>query len=388
MKILVERDPFSDAIGAAIRASGTRNTIPILNNVLLRPNGAEIGIASTNLDNHFEASVAAEIIGPSADGAVTVLASALHDIITRMPKGAQISLEWGDGTNQNRITVKHGRSRYSVLTLPAAEFPELKVPEEPASFVIPAKELVAALSAVRFAISKDQSRYYLNGVFLHPSDDVHAALGSSREPRLVFCACDGSNLARFSIAMPDGAQKSPAVILPEVAIPEIIRLASDVEEDIAIAISRALASFSVAGKSYTTKLIDGTFPDYMRVIPSENQRRMVIDSDELSTALSRLRAIGDGMRMWADIDGGLLKLTLANHEVGDAEEEIPIDQWEGDPLKLGLRASALLSMLESAQSDQCLFRFGHVGAPAIMQPWRANVADVTRTYLTMPVERK
>lgn len=375
MKVIVERDGFAEAITAAIRAAGKANTIPILNNVLLTPNGSTLGIAGTSLDQQLETSVPAEISG--APGAMTVLGSALSDIVNRMPAGAQLTIEWEESAKG--ATIKSGRSRYKLLTLPPTDFPELMKPKEPVTFSMLGKELAAGLSAVRFAMNKGNDRWYLKGTYVHAGMD-------GRELRLFFAATDGKSAAVASFAGPDGSKNMPGVIIPDVAVPEMIRLATDAKDDpVELSITSTVVSLTSAGKTFSTKLIDGTFPDYVRVIPVDPDKRMTVDCDELSGALSRLLSIGDGLRTRAAIEDGTLCLTLINADVGDAAEEISVEWESSGPLSIGIKANSILEILDSMQSDTCLIRFTDASSPVLIQPLRAGVVDGSRTYVTMPV---
>lgn len=382
MKITVERDRFAEAISSAMRAAGKANTIPILNNVLLKPNGAAVAIAGTNLTTWFETEVPAEIEGVSDEG-VTILSEALSGIINRLPGGAQLSLEWDDP--MRGANLRSGSARYRLNTLPATDFPELQHPQDAIRFSMSAKTLLEGLTSTKFAMTTDKARNYLRGVFMHVTNDEHQAFGGSRERRLVFCACSGFELARASAPMPPGAAEIPAVILPDISISEIVRLVTDADGDVEVSVSTNLVSFTVAGMTFSTKLVEGTFPDYAYVFNPPSDKQMIADVDLLSQALQRLVTIDEANRTCCEMDNGELKLTLVNHKVGDADERVEIE-WQGEPYKIPIRARGLLSILDAVDSDQCLIKFTHSRGIIIVNPWRAGAPDYTRTFGTMPIE--
>lgn len=384
MKLIVERDKFADAVTAAMRAADGGNTIPILRNLLLKPNGASVGIAGTRLDMQLETAVDAEISG-KPDDAITLPGDALVDIVSRMPKGAQVAIEW-DTACYAHATLASGRGRYKLLSLPFCDFPELMQTNKPAVFSMPGKQLAAGLTVPRFAMGKDRSRHFLQGIYMHAASESHPAIAPSRETALRFAATDFNNMAICSFPLPDGASDIPGVAIPATAIPEIVRLATESgEAPVEISVTLALLAIKTCGKTFTTKLIDGTFPDYPKGIPTDFVSRGVVDSEELSGALSRLLAVANDKRMRCTIGDGTFRLQLANHAIGEADEEVSIE-WEGPSIELAMNTRALLSVLESADSDQCLMRFVDPRKAVLIQPWRAGVVDTSRTYLTMPME--
>lgn len=388
MKILVERDPFAEAISAAMRAAKNGPDIPILGNVLLRPNGSALSVAGTNLDVRFETEVAAEIEGDSSKAAITVVGDALVGIIARLPKGAQVAMEWDEtmatADRASPATVKSGKSRYKLNTLPATHFPELPMPEESISFAMPAKALVEALSVTRFAMSKDHSRFYLAGIYWHQATDEHAVFGNSRAKRMAFCATSGFELARRTVDVPRGSEQMSNVIIPAPAIGEIIRLLTDAEGDVNVRSSKTLYSFEHGGNVFTTKLIDGTFPDYMRAIPDTNDKTVIIDASALAEALTRLNVMTDKQGGVCELSNGQIKLSIVNADSGEAEEILECE-YEGEELRLGIRGAGFLSILDAANCDVCQIKFGTPSHPIIINPMGGAIPDYTRTFVSMPM---
>lgn len=392
MKIIVERDRLLVAVDAATRVAGGATTIPILQNLLLKPNGKAISITGTHMEAQLEASAPADIEGAHADG-LTLPGAALGNIVRGLPNGSQLSIEW-DALASPYATLVSARSRYKLLTLSAMDFPELLQAENAVKFAIPGKLLADCLSMTDFAMNRKDARVYMAGIYLHFTDEHHPSLGQKGAPTLRFTATDGFNMAIASQPAPNGMLdlgETYGVILPRDSITEIVRLATAAgTDDVAIAVTRTLAVIEAVGKRYTTKLVDGTFPAYTSVIPKEFNRQAIVDVTELAEALGRLLAIDDGNRARITLGGDALRLRSVNHKLGEADEEIVIE-YQGEDLDMGINARSWASILDNVNADVCIMRFVGDKSPTLVQPWRSNgndvgVIDMTRTFLTMPME--
>lgn len=383
MKLTIERDRFADALAIAMRAAGKNETIPILNNVLLRPDGQRIAIASTNMVLQIDTSVPAEANLLEGGAGIAVRADALLGIVSRLQAGAQIVLEWSE--RADAVTLRSGRSRYRLLALPGGDFPVFPDDDAAVAFTVPGKDLAAALKAVRFAMSKDKSRPYLHGVYLHQTTDDHAAFGGGRDAKLGLVACDGFQLARVGMPMPAGATSLQPVIVPDVAVVELIRLGEG-GGDLELRVSKSRIGATAGDVVFTSKLIDATFPDYLRVLPTETGLAVTVDAAELAAALQRLRVMGDDSRLRVEISADDMKLALVSPESGDAEERVPV-QCEGATggMMLGFNAAAVLNILDAMGADVCQFRLQDPRSPILINRMMAGVVEYGRTFLTMPI---
>ena len=260
MKATIERATLLRCLSHVQSVVERRNTIPILSNVLIEAEGDNsLRVMATDLDlqviEHMDANV-------DSAGSITVSAHLLFDIARKLPDGSQVSLE----AAENRMAIKAGRSRFSLPTLPRDDFPVIVEGDLPTSFELPAKTLAELIDRTRFAISTEETRYYLNGIFFHVSDDS--------EPVLKAAATDGHRLARFTLPRPDGAEGMPDVIVPRKAVAELRKLLEEsLDGNVQIDLSASKVRFTLGGEGgvvLTSKLIDGTFPDYSRVIPTGN----------------------------------------------------------------------------------------------------------------------
>jgi DNA polymerase-3 subunit beta len=250
MRVTIERSAFLKALNHVQSVVERRNTIPILSNVLVRAMSGAVKLTATDLDVEIIEEAPAEV---TQEGAATVPAHMLYDIVRKLPDGAQLELD--QGPDRGRVTIVSGRSRFALQALPPEDFPDLAAGEPANRFALPAASLKLLIDKTRFAISTEETRYYLNGIYLHEVADTLRAV-----------ATDGHRLARAQVPLPEGAKGMPGVIVPRKTVLELAKLIEAEEGEIAVALSPAKVRFSFNGLVLTSKLIDGTFPDYERVI--------------------------------------------------------------------------------------------------------------------------
>ena len=279
MKATIERATLLRCLSHVQSVVERRNTIPILSNVLIEASGdGTVKVMATDLDLQVVESLGA--VSVDTPGAITVSAHLLFDIARKLPEGSQVSLETAD----NRMTVKAGRSRFSLPTLPRDDFPVIVEGDLPTSFELPAATLAQLIDRTRFAISTEETRYYLNGIFIHVSDE-----------ELKAAATDGHRLARYTIPRPDGADGMPDVIVPRKCVAELRKLLEEaLDTNVLIDLSASKIRFTLGGENgvvLTSKLIDGTFPDYTRVIPTGNDKLLRLDPKSFYQGVDRVATI-------------------------------------------------------------------------------------------------
>ena len=302
MKVTIERSVLLKALGHVHRIVERRNTIPILANVLIEAADGKLALKSTDLDLEASEQVSADV---AQNGATTVPAHVIYDIVRKLPDGAQASLETIGDTGQ--LVLRSGRSRFTLQALPASDFPDLTSGEFSHRFALPAAELKRLIENTQFAISTEETRYYLNGIYLHTVD-----IGGT--PMLRAVATDGHRLARVEAQAPEGSVGIPGVIVPRKAVNEVQKLLEDLSQDVTIEISTAKARFQFGDVVLTTKLIDGTFPDYARVIPTGNDKRLVVDKDPFKAAVDRVATLSSerGRAIKLAIAEGKMTLSVNN----------------------------------------------------------------------------
>ncbi len=369
MKLSIERADLLRPINHVQSVVERRNTIPILSNVLLKAENDQLTLITTDMDLEISESVPAKI---STSGATTVPAHTLHDIVRKLPEGSDVELSLNaEGT---QMTVKCGRSQFKLSCLPTTDFPEIGAGDLPASFALPAAELRALIDRTKFAMSTEETRYYLNGIYLHEAEHDGVAV-------LRAVATDGHRLARFEMPLPQGATGMPGIIIPRKAIGELRKLADDAADAITITLSESKIRFAFDHIVLTSKLIDGTFPDYQRVIPEGNDKIVEVDAKLLTSAVDRVSTISDGKSRAVKItlQGKQMTLSASSAESGSATEEVEVN---GDTdIEIGFNAKYLLDITSQIEGEGCRFTFADAGSSTIIQ----DNSDPSALYVLMPL---
>jgi DNA polymerase-3 subunit beta len=365
MKATIERATLLKSLGHVQSVVERRNTIPILSNVLIeaRDDGS-LRLMATDLDLQVDESVPANV---TQAGATTLSAHTLFDIIRKLPEGSQVELSAAEG----KMQVNAGRSRFSLSTLPRDDFPVIAEGELPTRFELPAATLRQIIEKTRFAISTEETRYYLMGIFLHLVDD-----------QLRAAATDGHRLARVTVAKPDGADGMPDVIVPRKAVAELYRLLEELEGTVEVSLSPTKIRFGLGNAVLTSKLIDGTFPDYNRVIPTANDKLLKLDPKSFSAGVDRVSTIASektrAVKMSVDRDK--ITLSVTSPENGVATEEIPAD-YGSDGLEIGFNARYLLDILGEIDGDTVEVHLADAAAPTLLRESDKSNA----LYVLMPM---
>ncbi|MDQ0467743.1 DNA polymerase III subunit beta [Labrys wisconsinensis] len=370
MKVTLERAALLKTLGHVHRVVERRNTIPILSNVLLAVESSALRLKATDLDLEIVESSPADV---GMEGATTVPAHTLYDIVRKLPDGAQVSLEGGGEATQ--LVVRSGRSRFTLQTLPPSDFPDLAAGDFPHRFELKAADLQKLIEKTQFAISTEETRYYLNGIYLH-------TLEVEGEARLRAVATDGHRLARVELPAPAGSAGMPGVILPRKTVGEILKLMEDPEALVSVELSPAKVRFTVGPVVLTSKLIDGTFPDYARVIPVANDRRLTVERGDFAAAVDRVSTISSerGRAVKLSLSDRRLVLTVVNPDSGTATEEIEVD-YDADPLDIGFNSRYLLDIAAQLDGDTALLKFADPGSPTLVQDREGAAA----LYVLMPM---
>jgi DNA polymerase III subunit beta len=365
MKATIERATLLKSLGHVQSVVERRNTIPILSNVLIegREDGS-IRLMATDLDLQVDESVPANVTQP---GATTVSAHTLFDIVRKLPDGSQVEITAAEG----KMQVVAGRSRFNLSTLPRDDFPVIAEGELPTRFELPAATLRQIIEKTRFAISSEETRYYLMGIFFHIVDD-----------QLRAAATDGHRLARVTVSRPDGADGMPDVIIPRKAVAELYRLLEELEGTVEVSLSPTKVRFGLGSAVLTSKLIDGTFPDYNRVIPTANDKLLKLDPKSFSAGVDRVSTIASektrAVKMSVDRDK--VTLSVTSPENGVATEEIPAD-YGADGLEIGFNARYLLDILGEIDGDTVEVHLADAAAPTLLRESDKSNA----LYVLMPM---
>jgi DNA polymerase-3 subunit beta len=370
MKFSIERAALLKAVNQAQSVVERRNTIPILANVLIEAEGSEVSFRATDLDIEVVDRVAAQV---ERAGATTVSATLLHEIVRKLPDGALISLTADSAAG--RLTVEAGRSNFSLATLPREDFPVMASSEYASNFSAKAPTLRRLFDKSKFAISTEETRYYLNGVYMHVADT-----DGGRALRCV--ATDGHRLARIDAELPAGAEEMPGVIVPRKTVGELRKLLDDDEMEIAVSVSETKVRFATPDITLTSKVIDGTFPDYTRVIPQGNTRKMEVDASDFAQAVDRVATVSSerSRAVKLQLDEDRLVLSVNAPDSGAAEEELVV-AYGDDRLEIGFNAKYLLEIASQVDRENAVFLFNSSGDPTLMREGN----DQSAVYVVMPM---
>ncbi len=373
MKATIERAKLLRCLSHVQSVVERRNTIPILSNVLIEASSdGLVKIMATDLDLQVVESLAANRV--ESAGSITVSAHLLFDIARKLPDGAEVSLETAD----NRMVVKANRSRFQLPTLPRDDFPSIVEGDLPTSFEMPAATLAELIDRTRFAISTEETRYYLNGIFLHVTDEDGGVLKAA--------ATDGHRLARFTLPRPAGAEGMPDVIVPRKCVAELRKLLEEsLDTNVLIDLSASKIRFTLGGEGgvvLTSKLIDGTFPDYSRVIPTGNDKLLKLDPKSFFAGVDRVATIATektrAVKMSLEPDKVTLSVTSPDN--GNAAEELAAD-YRSDAMEIGFNAGYLKDILAQIDSDTVELHLADAGAPTLIRKDDKSPA----LYVLMPM---
>jgi len=369
MKVTIERSNLLAALNHVHRVVERRNTIPILSNVLMRAEGGDLFLKATDLDVEIVDQAPAMV---EQAGSTTVPALMLYDIVRKVPDGGEISLDTSDGSV---MTLLAGRARFQLQMLPDADFPDLNAGDLPVSFSIPAADLRRLIDRTQFAISTEETRYYLNGIFFH----VH---GEGDNARLRAVATDGHRLAKAEIDAPAGSQGMPDIIVPRKTVGEIQKLLDDPDKTVKVDLSDTKIRVTIDNITLTSKLIDGTFPDYERVIPKGNDKVMTVATGTFKDAVDRVSTISSdrGRAVKLSLSADMLELAVNNPDSGSATDEIAVG-YDADPLEIGFNSRYLLDIADQLNTDEAVFRLADPGSPTLVQ----DKDDPDALYVLMPM---
>jgi DNA polymerase-3 subunit beta len=370
MKVTVERAELLRSLGHVHRVVERRNTIPILANVLVKAEKGKLSMKATDLDLEVIDSIAAEV---SPAGSTTVPAHMFYDIVRKLPEGAQIVIE-GSG-DRAVLSIRAGRSRFTLQTLPESDFPDLAAGDMTHTFSLAAADLKRLIDKTQFAISTEETRYYLNGIYLH-------AAGTGKNATLRAVATDGHRLAQCELPLPAGAAGMPGIIVPRKTVGEVQKLIETGEGEVGIELSAGKIRFTIGNVVLTSKLIDGTFPDYGRVIPANNDKLLTVDKKDFEAAVDRVSTVSSerGRAVKLSITGGRLVLSVTNPDSGSATEEIEVE-YEADPLDIGFNSRYLLDIAAQIEGEVAQLKLADPGSPTLIQDKDAKGA----LYVLMPM---
>ncbi|GEO80284.1 DNA polymerase III subunit beta [Pararhodospirillum oryzae] len=370
MKLTIERTAFLKSLGHVQSVVERRNTIPILSNLRMDATDQGLALNATDMDLEIVETLGAEVATP---GLTTAPAHTLYDIVRKLPDGSQVELTH-DAT-EGQLVLRAGRSRFRLACLPVDDFPVMNPGEFSHTFAIPSADLRSLIDRTRFAISTEETRYYLNGIFLHATENAGV-------PVLRAVATDGHRLACVETPLPEGAAGMPAVILPRKTVGELRKLIDETGMAVTVSLSEHKVRFAFDDVRLISKLIDGKFPDYERVIPTDNDKVLEVERQPFAQAVDRVAAISTEKSRAIKVAAtpGLLTLSASSPDAGSALEEIEA-KFEAAPLDIGFNARYLLDILDQIQGDSVRLTLADSSSPTVLR----DGADGSAVYVLMPM---
>jgi DNA polymerase-3 subunit beta len=372
MKLTIERAALLKALSHVQSVVERRTTIPILSNVLLRAEAGRLALSATDMDLEIVEGVPARV---ERDGRTTAPAHTLFDIVRKLRDGAQVELEALGGRNE--MSLRSGRSTFTLACLPPEDYPVMSAGELPHHFALSAAELRSLIDRTRFAISTEETRYYLNGIYLH-------ATKNDEVPVVRAVATDGHRLARVEITAPEGAAGMAGIIIPRKTVLELRKLVEEgeAEAEVQIALGESKIRCAIGEAALTSKLIDGTFPDYDRVIPSGNDKILEVDCKSFAEAVDRVSTISSerSRAVKLAIEKGGLVVSATSPENGTAVEELEV-RYQSTPIEIGFNSRYLLDITDQIAGEYVQFQMSDAGSPTIVR----DSADSSALYVLMPM---
>jgi DNA polymerase III subunit beta len=363
--VKAKRDEILNPLSAVSGIIERRHTLPILSNVLIDRTASAVSFLATDIEIQITARSSLTASGEAR--AITVGARKLVDILRALPESAEVTLD----QQEKRLLVKAGKSRFTLQTMAAEDFPRLAKPAgDVARFALAQKALRRLLGLVQYAMAQQDIRYYLNGLLM-----------VVEEKQLKLVATDGHRLAFASLKLAADLPRQE-VIVPRKTVLELSKLLADTDDEVKIEVSPAQAAFSFGSIELVSKLVDGKFPDYTRVIPTQHKNRLTIEREALRQALQRAAILSNekfrGVR-WVLADGSL-KIVSSNAEQEEAHEEIEV-KYSGDALDIGFNVNYLLDVLNNVSGAEIECAFGDSSSSALI----SYASEKDFKYVVMPM---
>ncbi|MBR1648520.1 MAG: DNA polymerase III subunit beta [Alphaproteobacteria bacterium] len=370
MKFVIERAILLKTLSHIQSIVEKRNTIPVLSNVRIEAFGDGISFKATDMDTEITEIVDAKI---AETGATTAPAHMMYDIIRKLSDGSEVELSFPDEKGQ--LSISSGRSKFALSTIGVEDFPVISGDTLPINFQIAREELKDIIDRTQFAVSTEETRYYLNGIYIHAKNE-----GASKVLRVV--ATDGHRLACVETPLPDGAEKIAGVIIPRKTVAEIRKLLDDTKADnIEISLSDNKVRFTLEEVILTSKLIDGTYPDYERVIPTETDKLLEVNVKALANAVDRVSVVAERTRAIKIItDEGKVSVTTTSPDLGSAFEEIDA-KYDNESLEIGYNFRYLLDILSEIKGENVQLSFSDSSSPSVIH----DTSDSSAIYVLMPM---
>ena len=370
MKFTIERAVLLKTLSHVQSIVEKRNTIPVLSNVKIEAMEDGISFKATDMDTEITEVVDAKT---SETGATTAPAHMLYDIVRKLSDGTDVEITFPDEKGQ--LTIASGKSKFALSTIGVEDFPVISGDKLPTNFVMAKEELKDVIDRTQFAVSTEETRYYLNGIYVHAKNE-----GETKVLRVV--ATDGHRLACVESPLPQGAENMNGVIIPRKTVGEVRKLLDDTKaENIDVSLSENKIRFTMEDITLTSKLIDGTYPDYERVIPTDNDKVLELGVKPLAEAVDRVSVVAERTRAIKVITNpNHITITTSSPDLGSAQEEVEA-KYDSESLEIGYNFRYLLDILNEIKGDTVRISFADGSSPSVIH----DTSDSSAIYVLMPM---
>ena len=369
MKFSIERNSFLSCLAHVQNVVEQRPTVPILSNILITANSSKLILSATDMDLSIIENVDSSVI---EEGSVTTPAHTLYDIVRKIPEGNEIELISNDG---NKLSLRSGSSKFSLSCLPKDDFPKINQDVLENEFNLNSEDLKKIIDKTKFAVSNEETRYYLNGIYIHAIDE-------NNEKKLRAVATDGHRLAKFETKLPQDANKIPGIIIPKKTINEVRKIIENYSGVIKISLDESKILFNVNNVTLSSKLIDGSFPDYEKVIPKNNDKSFSVDKKLIYEAVDRVSTVSSEKTRSIKlvVFENNISLSSSSAETGTGAEDIKI-KYSGEKLEVGYNARYLMEIINQIDGDLITFELFDSSSPSII----LDNTSKNSLYILMPM---
>ncbi len=350
-----------------------RHTLPILSNIIIKAEENLVNLSSTNLDIYCTESINADV---NTNGETSVPAATLYEIVKRLPSGSEVHFSYKD--QESLLLLNCGRSKFKLSTIKTDDFPVINDNDLNINFVLTAQELSRMIDKTKFAISNEEARYYLNGIFFHKAEknNIHF---------LRAVATDGHRLAQYDIPLPQGADDIKGIIIPKKTIFELRKSIDDAEGDITISLNENKVKVSFGKFKIISKVIDGTFPDYTKVVPLNNNKKFLTKTEDLKKVIDRVSAVAINEEVKSkaiklSLTQNKLKLSVESQTKGFADEELDVN-YSYDDVEIGFNSRYLIDICNEIDGDEISLSMLDSISPAII----VDKSDENSFFVLMPM---
>ena len=369
MKFVIEKNNLFRSLSHVQSIVEKKNTLPILSNILIEAKENSLILSATDMDISITDKLNCNII---EEGSTTVSAHTLYDIIRKLPDSSEIEIISNDG---KIISLRSGKSKFSLGCLPKEDFPIIEVEDLENEISIDSQEFLKLINKTRFAVSNEETRYFLNGIYFHKQKEDDTDL-------LSIVATDGHRLAKFDLDFVNNKLEFPGVIIPKKTVNELYKLLTEYEGSIKLNLDSNKIVFFIGDSILISKLIDGNFPDYSKVIPKDNKNVLIINRQEFSLAVDRVSTITNDKSpvIKFKLLNNIMNMTSINNENGTATEDI-VTNYSGDNIEIGFNSKYILELINNLEDENIILHFKDSSSPVTA----TEASNPKLIYVLMPM---